>query len=57
MAVVTPTNRPKSVRKRCVIEVLVEFLCCQLIDEFSVDIGAFVIELSRISFFLCSRIE
>ena len=25
--VVSPTNRPKSVRNRCVIEVSVEFLC------------------------------
>ena len=28
MAVVTPIDRPKSVRNRCVIEVFVAFLCC-----------------------------
>ena len=30
MTVVTPTDRPKSVRSRCVIEVLVAFLCCHV---------------------------
>ena len=48
---VLPTDRPKSVRKRCVIEVLVAFLCCQLVVEFSVGIGAFVIGPIQISFF------
>ena len=28
VAVLTPNDRPKSVRSRCVIEVLVPFLCC-----------------------------
>ena len=30
MAMVTPTDRPKSVRNRIVIEVLVTILCCFL---------------------------
>ena len=34
MTAVTPTDRPKSVRNRCVIEVLVAFLCCPLLFEF-----------------------
>ena len=50
-AVVTPTDRHKSVSNRCVIEVFgdVAFL------DFSVSLGAFVIGLSQISsFFSCS---
>ena len=47
MTVVTPTDRPKLVHNRCVIEVL----CCPLVFEFSVGIGVFVIGLSQISFF------
>ena len=47
----TPTDRPKSVRNRCVIEVLVAFVCCPLVFEFSVGIGGFVIGLSQISLF------
>ena len=39
MTVVTPTDRPKSARNRCVIEILVAFF------EFSVGIGVFVIGL------------
>ena len=31
MAAVTPTNRPTSVRNRCVIGVLGGVLCCQLV--------------------------
>ena len=53
MTVVTPTDRPKSVHNRCVIAVLVAFLCCPFVFEFSVGIGVFVIGLSQISFF-CS---
>ena len=52
VAVVTPTNRPKSVRNRCVIEVfcgVVLPLCAIVI---SVVVGAFVIGLSQISSFL-----
>ena len=51
MAVVSPTDRPKSVCNRCVIKVLVVVLCCQLVVEFSVGIGAFGIGLSQISSF------
>ena len=57
MAVVTPTGRPKSVRNHCVIEVLVTFLCCQLVVEFSVGIRIFVIGLSEISFFFSSVLK
>ena len=53
MTAVTPTDRPKSVRNRCVIEVLVAFLCCPLVFELPVGIGVFVIGLSQISFFFC----
>ena len=41
MTVVTPTDNPKSVHNRCVIEVLVAFLCCQFVFEFSVGIRVF----------------
>ena len=59
MTVVTPTDRPKSVSNRYVIEVcfcfcfffFVAFLCCPLVLEFSVGKGVFVIGLSQISFF------
>ena len=54
MAVVTPTDRPTSARNRCVFELLVAFLCCQLIVELSDGLGAFVIELTQISFFSLS---
>ena len=50
MTVVTPTDRPKSVCNRCVIQVLVAFLCCPLDFEFSVGIGVFSIGLSQILF-------
>ena len=43
-------NRPKSVHNRCVIDVLMAFLCCQLVVEFSVGKGTFVTGLSQISF-------
>ena len=52
MTVVTPIDRPKSVRNRCVIEVfggVLVFSRCFL--DFSVDAGAFVIGLSQISSF------
>ena len=52
MAIVTPTDRPKAVRNRCVIGVFGGvyvlprwFLC------FSVGVGVFVIGLCQISFF------
>ena len=49
---VTPTDRPKSVRNRCVIEVFggVFYVVTFLLD-FSVSVGAFVIGLSQISSF------
>ena len=31
VAIVIPTDRPTSVRNRCVIEVLVMFLCCHVV--------------------------
>ena len=49
-AVVTRTDRPQSARNRCVIDVLVAFLCFLLVVEFSFDIGAFIIGLSQMSF-------
>ena len=51
MTVVTLTDRPKSVRNRCVIEVFGGVFCCPLVFEFSVGIEVFVIGLSQISFF------
>ena len=39
MTVDTPTDRPKSVHNRCVIEFFVGFLCCPLVFKFSVGIG------------------
>ena len=50
VAIVTPTDRPKSVRNRCLIEVfggIVVLSRCFL--DFSVGVGAFVIGQSRIS--------
>ena len=45
---------PKSVRNRCVIKVLVAFLCCHVAFlDFSVGVGASVIGLNHISTF-CS---
>ena len=54
VVVVTPADRPKSVRNRCAIEVFGGFFCVgTLLFEFSVVFGAVVIELSQIaSFFL-----
>ena len=52
MTAVTPSDRPKSVRNRCVIKVLVAFftLSSWFLD-FSVGIGAFVTGLTQISSF------
>ena len=53
ITVVTPSDRPKSVRNRCVIEgfvVVFVFSCCP-IDIYD-GIRAFVIGLSQISYFL-----
>ena len=44
MVVVIPTDRPKSVRNRCLIDVFDRV-------EFSVGVGIFVMRLSQISFF------
>ena len=45
MAIVNPTDRPKSIRNRCVIEVFGDVFfvlsCCFL--DLSVGVGAFVI--------------
>ena len=53
MAIVTPTDSPKSVRNRCVIEVFGGvFVLSRWFLNFSVGVGAFVIGLSQIfSFF------
>ena len=52
MVVVTQTDRPKSVRNRCAIKVLVAFFALSFcFFEFSVGERAFVIGLSQISSF------
>ena len=52
VAVVTPTDCPKSVRNRCVIELFVGLFVLSLCPfDISVCVGAFVIELSQISSF------
>ena len=54
---VTPTNRPKYIRYRYVIDVFgCVFMLSRCFLDFSVGIGAFVIELSHIcSFFSWNR--
>ena len=52
MSVVTPSDSPKLVRNRCVIESFGDVFvlsCCPF--DISVDVGAFVIGLSQISSF------
>ena len=52
VAVVTPTDRPKSVRNRCLIELFVALFVLSLCPfDISVGVGAFVIGLSQISSF------
>ena len=52
VALVTPTDRPKSVHNRCVIELFVALLVLSLSPfVISVGVGAFVIGLSHISSF------
>ena len=52
VAEVTPTDRPKSVRNRCVIECFVALFVLSLCPfDISVGVGAFVIGLSQISSF------
>ena len=56
MAIVTQTDRPKSVRNRCVIEVFGDvFMLSLCFFDFSVGVGAFVIGLSQISSFFSSQ--
>ena len=50
VAIVTSTDRPKSVRNGCVIAFLVACLSRFVLD-FSMGVGAFVIGLSEISSF------
>ena len=53
VAVVIPTDRPKSVRNCCLIELFVALFVLLLCPfDISVDIGAFVIGLGQISSFL-----
>ena len=50
--VITPTDRPRSVRNRCVIKVLVVFfVLSRFCFDFYVSVGAFVKGLSKISSF------
>ena len=52
VAVVTPTDRPKSDRNRCVLEVFGGvFVLTRCFFDFSVDVRAFVIGLSPTLFF------
>ena len=52
MAIVNPTERPKSVRNRCVIEVFGRvFVLSRCFSDFSVGVRTFVIGLSQISSF------
>ena len=53
VAVVTRTDRPKSVRNRCVIELFVALFVLSLCPfDISAGVGDFVIGLSQISSFL-----
>ena len=55
VAIVTPTDRPKSVSNRCVIEVFGGvFVLSHCFLDFSVGVGAFVLRLSQISSFSLS---
>ena len=54
--IVVPTDCPKSVRNRCVIEVFDGvFVLSRCFLDFSVGIDAFVIGLSQISFFFSCK--
>ena len=58
MAVVTPTDRPKSVRNRCEIELFCGVVCVVTFPVYiCAGVGAFVIGLSQISsffpFYIC----
>ena len=53
VALVTPTDRPKSVRNRCLIELFCGFVCVVTCPfDISVGVGAFVVGLGQISSFL-----
>ena len=55
VALVTPTDRPKSVRNRCLIELFCGVVCVVTCpSDISVGVGAFVIGLGQISSFLSS---
>ena len=57
VALVTPTDRPKSVRNRCLIELFCGVVCVVTCPfDISVGVGAFVIELGQISSFLSTFI-
>ena len=54
VAVVTPTDRPKSVRNRCLIDFFVALFVLSLCPfDISVGVGAFVTGLSQISSSFC----
>ena len=58
MAVVTLTDRPKSVRNCCLIELFCGVVCVvTLLFDISVGVGAFVIGLGQISSFLSLESE
>ena len=58
VAIVTPTDRPKSVRNRSVIEVFVAFFVLSFCPfDIFVGVGAFVIGLSQISSFFSDHIQ
>ena len=58
VALVTPTDRPKSVRNRCLIELFCGVVCVVTCPfDISVGVGAFVIGLGQISSFLSWHIE
>ena len=57
VAVVTPTDRPKSVCNSCLIELFVALFVLSLCPfDISVSVGAFVIGLGQISSFLSSNL-
>ena len=58
LAVVTPTDRPKSARNRCVIELFVALFVLSLCPfSISVATGVFVIGLSQISSFFSQSLS
>ena len=55
VAVVTPTDVPKSIRNCCVISLLCGVVCIACPFDSSAGVGAFVIGLSQISSFFSSH--